>query len=198
MNNKEGPSRQIWIEAAVEELSIGGINAVRIERLASRLGISKGPFYWRFADRSDLLSAVLSFWENELTETLIIETQAEPTPRERLQKLNELALVSRHGNIDVARAEGAFRAWAALDSQAAEAAKRIDKRRLDHLATEIAAMAAVPGDPAKRAAKGIYLALLGLYVARQYTPDLADDDAYRDVVKSILDSACSVKTDAWE
>ncbi len=48
-----------WIAAAFDALAEGGIDAVRVEPLATALGITKGSFYWHFADRRALLDAML-------------------------------------------------------------------------------------------------------------------------------------------
>ena len=51
-----------WIEAALAELAEGGIERVRVEVVAERLGVTKGGFYRRFKDRRALLDAVLETW----------------------------------------------------------------------------------------------------------------------------------------
>src|SRR5690606_14615731 len=55
--------RDDWSNAAAVATAAGGIDAVRVEALARRLGVTKGSFYWHFADRSALLDAVLTRWE---------------------------------------------------------------------------------------------------------------------------------------
>ena len=54
--------RTKWIEAALAALARGGIEEVRVEVLAKNLGVTKGGFYRRFADRRALLSAILEGW----------------------------------------------------------------------------------------------------------------------------------------
>jgi AcrR family transcriptional regulator len=49
-------TRQDWIDAALEALETGGVPAVAVEPLASRLGVTKGSFYWHFKDRNELLA----------------------------------------------------------------------------------------------------------------------------------------------
>ncbi len=62
----DGPSRQDWVVAGLHTLAENGIDAVRVERLAKALGVSKGPFYWRFADRAELLAAMMEFWQTKM------------------------------------------------------------------------------------------------------------------------------------
>jgi AcrR family transcriptional regulator len=42
--------RDSWIEAGLKELGCGGVEAVRVEVVAQRLGVTKGGFYRRFKD----------------------------------------------------------------------------------------------------------------------------------------------------
>ena len=43
--------RADWIHAGFAMLAAGGIDAVRVERLAAVLKVTKGSFYWHFRDR---------------------------------------------------------------------------------------------------------------------------------------------------
>jgi AcrR family transcriptional regulator len=40
-----------WVEEGLRALGDGGLDAVRIEPLAQAIGVTKGGFYWHFADR---------------------------------------------------------------------------------------------------------------------------------------------------
>ena len=46
----------------LEELAEGGVERVRVEVLATSLGVTKGGFYRRFKDRRALLDALLETW----------------------------------------------------------------------------------------------------------------------------------------
>jgi AcrR family transcriptional regulator len=181
-------SRRDWVTAALSALSEGGIEAVKVERLAATLGVSKGSFYWHFADRRELLKALLEFWATEFTSQLIDSSSMQPNPRLRLQALGDEALEAKAGTLDVAQTESALRAWAALDDQARDGVRRVDADRLDYLTSELRAVGA-PAAEAETLAKAVYLALLGLYTARTYTPQLADDAAFRKIVSMALDAA---------
>jgi AcrR family transcriptional regulator len=76
-----------WLEAALEAWAEGGLAAVAVEPLARRLGLSKGPFYWRFRSRRDLVLAALAHWEQRETEAVIAGLAAVGDPRERLVRL---------------------------------------------------------------------------------------------------------------
>lgn len=184
----DGPSRQDWVVAGLHTLAESGIDAVRVERLAKTLGVSKGPFYWRFADRAELLAAIMEFWQRDFTARLIEHSAPLKTPRARLEELLNQALEVQFNSIDVARLEGALRAWAAHDQTVSKAVCAVDAQRIQYLASELAAMGATKSQ-AQHLSRGIYLGLLGLFTARRYTPEVADDRAYRVMVMMALDAA---------
>jgi AcrR family transcriptional regulator len=183
-----GPSKEDWVGAGLTALIQGGVESVRVERLAASLGVSKGPFYWRFRNRDELLNAIIEFWRRDFTTLLIDQTREFATPRERLVALAELSLVPRMGGVDVARAECALRAWAARDPMPRAAAAEVDAARIDHLTKEFS-LAGAPQPLAGQLAKAVYVALLGLYMLRQYTPELADDQSFLTAVETALDVA---------
>ena len=49
-----------WVEEGLRALAAGGPDAVRIEPLAQALGVTKGGFYWHFADRAGAARAKCS------------------------------------------------------------------------------------------------------------------------------------------
>ena len=63
-------SKNQWLAKALETLAASGVDAVKIERLAKALGISRSGFYWHFKNRQDLLEHLLAYWVNEYTGTV--------------------------------------------------------------------------------------------------------------------------------
>ncbi|MEI9851478.1 MAG: TetR/AcrR family transcriptional regulator [Sphingomonas sp.] len=62
----EGPGRlgrEDWIALARKVLVQSGIEDVKVVPLADRMQVTRGSFYWHFANRKDLLDALLSDWE---------------------------------------------------------------------------------------------------------------------------------------
>ena len=178
-------TRDDWISAALAALAEGGIEAVKVERLAARLGVSKGSFYWHFKDRPALLAALLDLWDGNFTQQLIDEAAGLATPAARLRKVAELALVATMEGVDSARAEAAVQAWATTDEAAAKRLRGVEEVRIDYIAGELEA-AGMPGAQARSMGKALYMALLGLYAARGYNRDLADDEAYLALVDLVL------------
>jgi AcrR family transcriptional regulator len=76
-----------WARAAIEAIAERGVAAVTIEGLAADLGVSKGSFYWHFADRAALIEAALARWEEAGTEAGQRALDSVADPGERLRRL---------------------------------------------------------------------------------------------------------------
>lgn len=186
----EGPSGRAWVIAALRALSSGGIDAVKVERLATHIGVSKAPFYWRFKDRKALLDAMLRYWNDDLTNDLIAKAALLPVPRRRLEALLELSLEEHTDGLSVSHVEAAIRAWAAQDAEVAAFVEAVDRVRVTYVAGELRALGAGEQE-AEALANGIYVALIGLYTVRRYTPSSAADDGYVAIVRAVLDRLAS-------
>jgi AcrR family transcriptional regulator len=118
-----------WIAAALAALDEGGIEGVRVEPLAVKLGVTKGSFYWHFTDREELLAAMLAAWEQLGTLDIITQVDAKGgDARTRLRVLWSIA----HGSGRMA-AEDAIRDWARRAPHVDKVVRRVDERRLDYL-----------------------------------------------------------------
>ena len=113
----------------------GGVGAVRVERLAADVGVTKGSFYHHFRDRGALLEALLEFWSREMTDAEFERIQglrggdAGRELRARLLALAEDVLERGMGRYDPA-----IRAWARSDRKVAAAVAQVDRRRVRALA----------------------------------------------------------------
>jgi AcrR family transcriptional regulator len=76
-----------WEGAALDLIAEHGVFAVAVEPLARRLGVTKGSFYWHFANRDALLEATLRRWEQADAEVLMSQVDRIVDPRERLVEL---------------------------------------------------------------------------------------------------------------
>jgi AcrR family transcriptional regulator len=122
--------RSAWIDAALRALSVGGPDAVRVEALATSLGVTKGGFYWHFEDRRALLEEMLDSWEKVWTEDVIaLIEDSQGDPREKMRRLIELG---RSADFEV---ELAIRDWSRRDADVARRLQRIDRRRMKFLRT---------------------------------------------------------------
>jgi AcrR family transcriptional regulator len=119
--------RDRWIEEGLRALAAGGPDAVRVEALSKRLGVTKGGFYGFFADRDALLTAMLDTWERESTDEVIDRIEREGgDPKIKIRRAGLLTFSSdRLLPIDLA-----VRDWARRDEAVAERLRRVDNRRM--------------------------------------------------------------------
>ncbi len=156
-----------WTGAATEVLVDQGIDHVRIDVLASRLGVTRGSFYWHFRDREALLRSVLQAWRDfatvQLTERL---ERAHADPREQLRDVLSLPFRGRAA-ARAARIELAIRAWARRDAMARHAVDEADAARMAHIAQLFSALGFAVLEARSRAAL-----VYGFIVAESLAPVL--------------------------
>jgi len=122
--------RAQWLNAGLEALRKGGVGAVRVERLAGDVGVTKGSFYHHFRDRGALLEEVLEYWSREMTDAEFERIQTlSGGLAQRLVALAEDVLEKGMGRYDPA-----IRAWAREDRKVAAAVAQVDRRRVKALA----------------------------------------------------------------
>ena len=80
-----------WAEAALQMIAEKGLRALTVSALASRLGVTKGSFYWHFHGRSALLAAALARWEQRATTETMKGLEAVTDPRRRLELMLDAA-----------------------------------------------------------------------------------------------------------
>jgi len=126
---KEENGSQDWVSVGLVELARGGVDGVRVEVLAERLGVTKGGFYRRFKDRRALLNAMLETWRDG--RVTAIERQADTSGESAVEKLRGMfKLYSERANTQGMAIELAIRQWARTDPAAAAAAEKVDAARL--------------------------------------------------------------------
>jgi len=69
-----------WERAALDSIAVDGVAGVTIPKLAERLGVTKGSFYWHFEGLDSLLAATLARWERVYTDRRIERFEAELPP----------------------------------------------------------------------------------------------------------------------
>lgn len=164
-----------WIDAGLDALAEGGIDAVRIDPLAKRLGVTRGSFYWHFKDRAALHLAMLNRWRKRATYRVgeRVERDA-PDARARLRQTLALPQAGPRAT-RAAAIEMAIRLWARRDEEAAAAVALIDKQRLTYYAKLFNELGYAP-DEARKRAYIFYAALMSqaLVVTDKETDVIAD------------------------
>jgi AcrR family transcriptional regulator len=153
-----------WEAAALDALARSGVGGVAVEPLARQLGVTKGSFYWHFADRDALLAAALRRWEDSYTERIIAGLAALSDPRARLVRL--IGTVSAGGRAE--RIHIAL-ATAAHDPLVRDALARATHRRLTYLQACYVDLGQ-PRREAKKSALLAYAAYIGMIHLRLEAP----------------------------
>lgn len=158
VTSSERPSRlsaDDWAQAALDLIAETGVQAVAVEPLARRLGVTKGSFYWHFPSRDALLQAALERWENVEQEALFGALEKVPDARERLRALFHM----------VAREYKSHVIYSALlkaqDHPTVQPViERVSKRRLDYLTASFR-QAGLGREDAQHRARLTYAAYVG-------------------------------------
>jgi len=142
--------RDMWIAAGLKELGHGGVERVRVEVLAERLGITKGGFYRRFKDRRALLDVLLETWTRERIAAVEEHTRlGGEGARERLKSV--IRLYSERLNPEGMAIELAIRQWARGDKAALAAVASVDAARLKNVAALYRELGLAPEEAQARA-----------------------------------------------
>ncbi|WP_207943225.1 TetR/AcrR family transcriptional regulator [Actinomadura sp. KC345] len=153
--------RDRWVEEGLRALAAGGVDAVRVEALAKRLGVTKGGFYGYFADRDALLTAMLDAWERESTDEVIDRVEQEGgDPKTKIHRAGMLTFSGdRLLPIDLA-----IRDWARRDERAAERLRRVDNRRMALLREMIGTFCSDPDEVEARSLLAFCAAIGGHFL----------------------------------
>jgi AcrR family transcriptional regulator len=174
--------RGAWVEAALRALAAGGPDAVRIEPLAKELGVTKGGFYWHFADRPALLEEMLDTWERVSIDEAIERVEREGgDARDRLRRLFALASAGDELARLVLRTDLAVRDWARRDAAVATRLQRVDNRRMDYLRSLFAGFCPDADDVEARG-----LVTMSLFVGNHFVAADHGDRSRADVVELAL------------
>jgi AcrR family transcriptional regulator len=155
--------RDDWMRAARIALLTGGAAAVRVEPLAADLGVTKGSFYWHFADRGELLEALLREWEEERGLVLreLPPLRGPAAIRELMDFIAPRVRASERGELP---SDAAVFAWASADPAVARRVERAEAER-------IALLQELVGDA--ELGEFLYLAYLGFIMRRRRVPRAA-------------------------
>lgn len=116
-----------WVAAGFEILAEEGITALKIDRLCSRLEVTKGSFYWHFTDIAGYRAALIEAWgELRDDDRSHFTEMSDMAPRERLSQMMSALLSARHWTL-----ERAMREWARTDDAVAASVRAADQRVLD-------------------------------------------------------------------
>jgi AcrR family transcriptional regulator len=163
-------TRDDWIRAALDAITRGGIAAVRVDVLAKELGITRGSFYWHFADRDALLGAALERWERTVTDEIIERLGRIDSPVERFAEIFRIAFF---GSRDRNRVEPALAADAD-HPVVAPVLRRATAARIAFL-TDLSADLGLDQAEARQRALITYSTFVGWLQLRRSLPDVVPE-----------------------
>jgi len=148
-------SKTDWLDLGLQALATDGPSALRIDVLCATAGRTKGSYYHHFAGREDFTNQLLHHWAHKLTEAVIVETEQQQDPVEKLIALNRIT-----DELDMG-VETALRRWAGTEQVVADAIAKIDQRRIDYVASLLMQAKDIPSQQAIDLAVMNYASLIG-------------------------------------
>ena len=156
-------SAEDWLDQGLKTLAARGFTALKAEPLAKAMGVSRGSFYWHFADVGAFHAAILGHWREVAAERIIANVEAAPG------RENPVALLLRQAFGGRLALEKAVRTWAAHDPAARNAMQAVDRRRLSYVEKLLRASRLSPGI-ARARAQILYWAFVGFALSYQPLP----------------------------
>lgn len=122
--------RADWIAAAKAMLLRDGAAAVKVERIATALNVTRGGFYWRFRDHADLMDALLKDWRDTNSATMLAAVKGPGTPVQRIWALMDVWVdeTGYDSSYDIA-----VRAWGTISKKVARVVRAVDEERIEAL-----------------------------------------------------------------
>jgi AcrR family transcriptional regulator len=146
-------SAQDWLDQGLRTLARSGFTALKAEPLAKAMGVSRGSFYWHFADIGAYHAAILKHWREVAAEQIIRDLEASP-------ERNLTAALLRRAFGGRLALENAVRTWATFDPRARTTVQAIDRRRLGYV-ENLLGSSGLPPDTARARAQILYWAFVG-------------------------------------
>jgi len=169
-------SAQDWLDQGLKTLATEGVFALKAEPLAKAMGVSRGSFYWHFADIGAFHAAILRAWREVAAEAIIAHVEAASADD------NPLTVLLQRVFSEKLALERAVRNWAAFDEAAKAAVQAIDRRRLDYVEGLMRARGLAPEVAAART-QVIYWAFLGYALSDKPLPKAAREAIFKELVR---------------
>jgi AcrR family transcriptional regulator len=162
-------SAEAWITFALATLAQEGFDSLKADVLARRLGITRGSFYWYFADLGTFHARVIAHWKEIATEAIITEIERHESHAARFDALLRLAF-GRGAPVEIR-----MRYWAESNADAARAVRDIDRRRRRYIEQLLVDAGIAPALAATRA-RLVYWTYLGAALSRNTLTGQALDE----------------------
>lgn len=182
-NDRETLTAADWEQEALELVSEKGVQALAIEPLARRMGVTKGSFYWHFSGREALLDQALLRWEEHDSRNLNRSLGDISDPRERL-----VSFFRRVGREKLTHEVYSELCAAAGHPQVEPVLERVAERRMQHLSAAFQELG-MPEDTSRYRARLTYSVYLGfLQLQRQHQAPPLSSEAFESYIEHVIET----------
>lgn len=154
--------REDWFTIGLGILNADGFLKITIENLCDRLKVTKGSFYHHFKNMDGYIDALMQYWVQKNTKSLIEAIEKEKTTQKKIEKLYKLVLMRSH------RSEQVIRGWSFSNEIVRKYILEVDKTRIDYTAS-LKVLSGEKTDTAQELAMLEYACLIGI---QQLYPDM--------------------------
>jgi AcrR family transcriptional regulator len=172
-------SAKDWLDLGLQTLARSGFTALKAEPLAKAMGVSRGSFYWHFADIGAYRAAILKHWRDVAAEQVIANLEASSKDD------NPLLLLLRRTFSGKLALENAVRTWATLDPMARAAVQATDRRRLSYVESLFERSGVAPA-VARSRAQIFYWAFLGFALSDKPLPKARQEALLEELIRMAL------------
>ena len=152
--------RKEWIEIARDALIREGIEAVTVQSMSRRLGVTRGGFYGYFGSRGALLRRLLEDWRDINTDALRrIAARGRHDGTEQFRELIDMWVEDEDYSPEY---DAAIRDWARRSAEVARVVHKVDNERIK-LIQRIFVNLGIPGLEAHIRARVTYYHQVGYY-----------------------------------
>jgi AcrR family transcriptional regulator len=168
-----------WLDQGLKALAANGAGALKADPLAKALGVSRGSFYWHFADVAEFRTAILAYWREVSAERVIADLEA------GAKHENPLLLLLRRTFSSRLTLEKAMRSWATFDAEARTAVQAIDRRRMDYIEGRLK-LSGLAEEVAQARSQILYWTFVGYALSEKPLPKAKQEAVYDELVRIAL------------
>ncbi len=144
-----------WVRKGIQVMNDDGYDAIKIESLCVKFGVTKGSFYHHFECISDYEEELLKYWEARTLGKIIEVVNSGMTPKDRLRMMiKEVFTVS-------GKTELSLRAWALHNKTVKKYLYKMDEERIA-VNRQLYIEVGIPKETAGELAEFAYTAWLGI------------------------------------